>query len=295
MATPRTARAATVLVTCAALLLVAPTGCAVAPDVPRLDPASGHTWDQTHRVDLPPGWTVTARNVGTVDESTSLSGPGDAGCLVSAWSSRPGRHSRPVSPRTVSLQGHDASYGELDPDYGPYPRAVLWRDAGDRWFGVACDLDEAGVLRVAAGVHAGPNPVRVPFRLRSRVDGARMVQLIESRRDGALTVGALFEATGPGRTPTMEVSSGAAVEPDASPAEREVVGGRLVEVRRRAQSMCLATRTVPVCVVGPNDEPATDWSPTAYQVARRTVEVLEPVEDPVDQAHWYEADDAFPG
>lgn len=285
----------TVVAACAALLLSAPTGCAVTPDEPTPEPAASHTWDQTHRVDLQPGWTVTARNVGTVDESTSLSGPGGTGCLVSVWSSRPGRHVRPVAPRTVTVQGHDASYGELDPDYGPYPRAVLWRDAPDRWSGVACDLDEAGTLRVAEGVRAGRNPVRVPFRLRARVDGARMVQLIESRRDGALTVGALFEASGPGRTPTMEVSlSGAPVEPDASPVEREVVGGHLVEVRRRDQSMCVATRTVPVCVFGPNDEPASDWSPAAYQVARRTVEVLEPVADGADQKSWYDADDAFP-
>lgn len=294
MATARTARAATVLVTSAALLLAAPAGCAVTPDEPSLEPAAGHTWDQTHRVDLQPGWAVTARNVGTVDESTSLSGPGDAGCLVSAWSSRPGRHVRPVAPRTVTVQGHDASYGDLDPDYGPYPRAVLWRDAGDRWFGVACDLDESGVLRVAEGVHAGRNPVRVPFRLRSRVDGTRMVQLIESRGDGAPTVAALFESTGP-RRPTMQVSSGGSAEAGGSPVERQVVGGRLVEVRRRVQSMCLPTGSVPVCVHGPNDEPATDWSPSAYEVARRTVEVLEPVEDLADQARWYEADDAFPG
>ena len=295
MATPRTARATTVLVTAAGLLLVAPTGCAVTPDAPSPEPAAGHTWDQTHRVDLQPGWAVTARNVGTVDESTSLSGPGDAGCLVSAWSSRPGRHVRPVQPRTVTVQGHDASYGELDPDYGPYPRAVLWRDAGDRWFGVACDLDESGVLRVAEGVHAGRNPMRVPFRLRSRVDGTRMVQLVESRGSGVPTVAALFETTGPGRPATMEVSTGGPAGAGASPVERQLVGGRLVEVRRRAQSMCLSTGSVPVCVHGPNDEPATDWSPTADQVAHRTVEVLEPVEDPADQAQWYEADDAFPG
>ena len=291
MATPKTARTATVLAACA-LLLAAPAGCAVTLDEPSPEPAAGHTWDQTHRVDLQPGWTVTARNVGTVDESTSLSGPGDAGCLVSAWSARPKRHVRPVDPRTVTVQGHDASYGDLDPDYGPYPRAVLWRDAGDRWFGVACDLDESGVLRVAEGVHAGRNPVRVPFRLRSRVDGTRMVQLIESRGDGVPTVAAQFESTGP-RRPTMQVSSGGSAEAGGSPVERQVVGGRLVEVRRRVQSMCLPTGSV--CVHGPNDEPATDWSPSAYQVARRTVEVLEPVEDLADQARWYEADDAFPG
>ena len=58
--------------------------------------------------------------------------------------------------------------------------------------------------------------------------------------------------------------------------------------------MCVATRTVPVCVFGPNDEPATDWSASAYQVARRTVEVLEPVADAADQKSWYDADDAFP-
>ena len=277
----------------AALLLLGVAGCATSQDDPAPTPSAGHTWNQTHRVELRPAWTVTARNVGTLDESTSLSGPGAEGCLVNAWPSRPEKYSRPLSPRTVSVQGRDAAYGELDPQYGPYPRAVVWTDADGRWFGVACDLDETGILQVAEGVHAGPNPMRVPFRLMSHIEGATLVALIEDRRGRVPVVTAQLETSGL-RTRTMEISSGADQAPDDVPVEREQIGGHVVEVRRSAQSMCLPTGSVPVCVSGPNDEPATDWSDSAYAIARRTVELLEPVGDPVDPTTWVHADAALP-
>jgi hypothetical protein len=292
----RGARARRVL---AALLLVtlllAPTaGCTTTPPEPAPTPQAVHTWDQTHRVDLLPGWTATARNVGLLDESTSLSGPGSAGCLVNAWPSPPERYSRPLSPRTVSVQGRDAEYGELDRQYGPYPRAVVWTDADGRWFGVACDLDESGILRVAEGVHAGPNPVRVPFRLRSSIEGASLIALIEDRRGKVPAMTAQLETTGPGRTESMQISSGAEQPPDDGPVVRERIGDHVVEVRRRSQTMCLPTRSVPLCIFGPGGEPATDWSESAYPVARRAAELLEPVGDPTDQATWIDADKAFP-
>lgn len=278
----------------AVLLLVPATACTTTPpDPPPAQPAA-HTWSQTHRVDLLPGWTATARNVGALDESTSLSGPGSRGCLVHAWPTQPERYSRPLSPRTVSVQGRDAAYGELDPQYGPYPRAVVWTDADGRWFGVACDLDEAGVLRVAEGVHAGLNPMRVPFRLRSRVEGVAMVALIEDRRGKVPAMTAQLETSGPGRRETMQISSGADRPPDDGRVERERIGDHMVEVRRRSQSICLATRAAPVCISGPSDEPGTDWSDSAHPVARRAAELLEPRDDPADLTTWVDADEAFP-
>lgn len=277
-----------------ALLLVPVVGCTTAPPEPAPPPSPAHTWSQTHRVDLLPGWTATARNVGLLDESTSLSGPGSAGCLVNAWPSPPERYSRPLSPRTVSVQGRDAAYGELDRQYGPYPRAVVWSDPGGRWFGVACDLDEAGILRVAEGVHAGVNPVRVPFRLRSPIEGASLIALIEDRRGKVPAMIAQLETTGAGRTETMQISSGTELPSDDGPVVRERIGDHEVEVRRRSQTMCLPTRSVPVCVSGPGGEPATDWSDSAYPVARRAAELLEPVGDPRDPTTWIDADEAFP-
>lgn len=278
----------------AALLLVAVAGCATPPDDPAPTPQAGHTWNQTHRVDLLPGWTATARNVGLLDESTSLNGPRSAGGLVNARPSPPERYSRPLSLRTVSVQGRDAEYGELDRQYGPYPRAVVWTDPGGRWFGVACDLDEASILQVAEGVHAGRNPMRVPFRLQSPVEGATLVALIEDRRRKVPSTTAQFETTGPGRTLSMQISSGADEAPDEGQVERQRIGDHVVEVRRRVQTMCLPTGSVPVCVSGPGGEPATDWSDAAYPVARRAAELLEPVADPTDVATWVDADEAFP-
>jgi hypothetical protein len=291
---PGTHRHVVVRAALAALLLAGVSGCTATSDDRTPPPAAGHTWNQTHRVDLAPGWTVTARNVGTTDESTSLSGPGSTGCLVTAWSARPERYSRPVSPHPVFVQGRQASYGELDPDYGPYPRAVVWSDPDGRWLGVACDVDEAGVLQVAEGVHAGLNPMRVPFRLRSSIEGASMVQLIEDRRGDVPTVSAQFETAGPGRTPTIEIGSGAQSLREG-PVERDRIGNHLVEIRRSSQSICLPTRADPICISGPGDEPASDWSAPAYAVARRSAELLEPLADPGDPTAWFDATDAFPG
>ena len=276
----------------AALLLAPVVGCTTTPPEPAPTPTAVHTWSQTHRVDLLPGWTATARNVGLLDESTSLSGPGAAGCLVNAWPSPPERYSRPLAPRTVSVQGRDAAYGELDPQYGPYPRAVVWTDEGGRWFGVSCDLDEAGILRVAEGVHGGDNPVRVPFRLRSPIEGASLIAVIEDRRGKVPAMTVALETTGPGRTLNMQISSGAEQPPDDGPVVRERIGDHVVEVRRRSQTMCLP-RSVPLCVFGPGSEPATDWSASAYPVARRAAELLEPVGDPRDPTTWIDADEAF--
>lgn len=278
----------------AALLLLAVAGCTTTPREPAPTMPPAHTWHQTHRVDLLPGWTATARNVGLLDESTSLSGPGSAGCLVNAWPSPPERYSRPLAPRTVSVQGRDAAYGELDPQYGPYPRAVVWTDEDGRWFGVACDLDEAGILRVAEGVHAGRNPVRVPFRLRSSIEGATLIALIEDRRGKVPAMIVQLETTGSGRTESMQISSGAELPPDEGLVERERIGDHVVEVRHHSQTICLPTGSVPVCVSGPGGEPATDWSESAYPIARRAAELLEPVGDPTAPATWADADAAFP-
>lgn len=269
------------------------SGCAARQRARNVEPAAGHSWNQTHRVELAPGWRVSARNVGTTDESTSLDGPGSKGCLVSSWSSKPERYSRPQSPKRVSVQGRDAAYGELDPEFGPYPRAVVWQAADDLWFGVSCDLDQSAILALAEGVHAGKNPMRVPFKLTSIPEGLTMVQLIESTPGDAHTTAAQFEMSGSSRPLTMQISNERA-HSLPGPAERQSVGGREVEVRRTSQSICLVTRFDPICIFGPGDEPATDWSPDARRVVQQTAELLVPVEDPDQRSEWLDADEAFP-
>lgn len=99
-------------------LAVGPTllGCGVNRDVDR--PVRAPTWNQTHRVDLSPGWTVTQRNVSPTDESTSLSGP-EGGCLVRTSPSKPERFLRPRFSRKASVGGRRAVYGPLDPGLRP--------------------------------------------------------------------------------------------------------------------------------------------------------------------------------
>lgn len=273
-------------------LAAAGSSCASAEDTRTVEPAAGHSWNQTHRVDLPAGWTVTARNVGPTDESTSLSGPDSTGCLVSTSPAEP-KHYWGGYPETVSVQGLAASYGRRDPDYGPYSAQVVWQ-TGDRWFGVSCDLDRAGILGLAERVRTEPNPVLVPFRLASVPDGMRMTQLIEWVDGGTFRVSALFEHPSATRPLTMEVANRAKEPIGRGPVETQTINGREVEVRRASQTLCLATESEPICVSGPGDEPASDWSPDARRVAEETAAALVPVADSNDETSWYDADDAFP-
>lgn len=273
-------------------LAAAGSSCAALQDTRTVEPTASHTWNQTHRVDLPVGWSVTARNVGSADESTSLSGPDSTGCLVSTSPAEP-KHYWGESPERVIVQGLAASYGKRDPDFGPYSAQVVW-DGGDRWFGVSCDLARAGILSLAERVRAEPNPMLVPFRLIRVPDGIRMTQLIESVDGKTTRVTAQFEQPSAPRRLTMEIAN-RAKEPDGrGPVETQTINGRGVEVRRSSQTLCLSTESEPICVTGPGDEPAVDWSPQARRVAEETAAALIPVADSNDQRSWYDADDAFP-
>jgi hypothetical protein len=270
-------------------------GCHVAPEGPTPEPAPGHTWNQTHRVDLPSGWAVAARNVGPTDESTSLSGPRSEGCLVEVSSAKPLWHARPQWPERVQVQGHDAVYGDLDPDYGPYSRAVLWRAADHRWFRVSCDADRGPILAMAERVRSAPSAMLVPFRLTSPVRGLTMTQLIESRDGGRRTVAAQFEVPGTPPLAVLQISNLRDRTLLTGPVEHQQLQGRDVEVRTASQTICLRTRSAPVCVSGPAGEPASGWgSPTARRIAEQTVERLVAVVDPDDEASWWPADKAFP-
>ena len=271
-------------------------GCGVPYVAPSPEPAAGHTWNQTHRVDPPSGWTVTGRNVGPTDESTSLAGPGSTGCLVQVWSTRPQRQLRPRWPDRVQVQGQKGDYGDLDPDYGPYPRAVVWRAGDDRWIGVSCDLDRSGLLEIAERVRSEVAPMLVPFRLTSPPDGVSMVQLIESRDGDVRTFAAQFETAGASRPLVMQISDVRDRSVLQGPVQRQQINGRTAEIRTASQMICLRTRSTPICVSGPGDEPATDWAlPDARRIAQQTAERLVPVDDPDDYSSWIDADTAFGG
>lgn len=86
--------------------------------------------DQNYRIELPAGWTVTARNVNAEVESTSLSGPDDAGCLVQVFGA--GQDPRlPTDTQPVTVQGGPGLYGVLDPDYNTVRSGVSWHYRAD--------------------------------------------------------------------------------------------------------------------------------------------------------------------
>lgn len=270
-------------------------GCGVADgDAER--PAPAPSWHQTHRVEPAPGWTVTQRNVDLTEESTSLSGPEGKGCLVRTWPGEPETFFLPTSEATVEVQGVQGSYGPLDPDYGPYPRTVVWQDLSRRWVGVSCDLDRAGILAVAERVRFGPHPMRVPFRLSAAPPELPLVALIESYHPHQAA--ALFEASDKSRRLTMQISdvvdrSSLSTGQPGQPLQHVTVGGRRVEIRAGSQTICFPTRSHPVCISGPGDEPASDWSPAARELALQTAALLTPVEDPDDDTSWLDADEAL--
>jgi hypothetical protein len=92
----------------------------------------------------------------------------------------------------------------------------------------------------------------------------------------------------------MEVANRSTELLGAGPVETETINGREVEVRRASQTLCLATASEPICISGPGDEPASDWSGDARRVAEETAAALVPAEDSSDETGWYDADEAFP-
>lgn len=294
---PQPRRAAlALLVTLGLAATSALAGCGAAEgDIAR--PAPARTWNQTHRVDPPRGWRVTQRNVDPSEESTSLSGPNGKGCLVRTWPSEPRAIFRPTSSAKVIVQGAQGSYGPLDPDYGPYPRTVVWQDQGGRWAGVSCDLDRAGILALAERVKFGPHPIQVPFRLSAIPQGLTLTGLLESYHGDRHSAVAFFETPGQPRQLTMQISLVADPSssiPTGRPVERRTIAGHDVEIRASSQTICFPTRSQPVCISGPGDEPASDWSPEARELALQTAELLAPVEDPDDDTSWLDADQALP-
>lgn len=282
-----------VLGCCLSMIMMLP-GCAADPRP--AEPSRPGGWHQTHVVDPPSGWLVTARSAGPTGESTSLTGPDGSGCLVSTWATEPASLWWPVrSTAAVEVQGLAATYGDLDPEYGPYGRAVIWQDAEAQWFRVSCDAGRSTVLAVAEHVHAGVNPMRLPFTLSAMPAGMTLKAVIETA-DGADHVGAVqFEMPGPGRPLVMEIAN--VTEPwyATGPLERRTFAGRPAEIRPATQTICFPTRSEPICIQGPGDEPATDWMPTAQRAAWATADLLTPSVDPRDQASWVDADAAIPG
>ncbi|WP_157683765.1 hypothetical protein [Microlunatus soli] len=194
----------------------------------------------------------------------------------------------------MTVQGGDARYGDLAPDFGPYPRAVLWRGSRDHWFRVSCNLDRVGILRIAETVHPGTHTVRVPFRVTELPDGISLEQVIETSADGAGRVTAAFEMPASGHPLIMEVGTPTGRWYKRGAVQRRMLHGRTIEIRNATQTICLATRSEPVCISGPSYEPSKDWSPQARRVAFRTADVLIPVADPADESTWIDADRAFP-
>ena len=257
-------------------------------------------WNQTHRVDLPGGWQVTARNVSADEESTSLTGPDDHGCLVSVY--REGvdpRHARPIQGERVSVAGGtEGQYGRLDKDFGIHPFGVVWSYQPRSWAAVSCDLDQAGILDMAERVRFEPNPMRLPFRLSGRPDQIALTDVIESDGDDRLRATLIFRTprTPQRREQVMEISNLTdpyAVTPGEQ-IERRTINGHPVEIRPAIQMICFPTSSDPVCISGPGDEPAYDWSEGAREIALQTAELLTPVADPKDEDDWIDADQAIP-
>ena len=82
--------------------------------LPAGPPPSG-TWNQTHWIDLPPGWRVVARNVSRTQESTSLDGPDGNGCLVIVFPGEVDRRLRPVRTERVQVGGIEGSTARSTP------------------------------------------------------------------------------------------------------------------------------------------------------------------------------------
>lgn len=265
-------------------------------DATPVDTRATGNWNQIHRVELPTGWTITARNVDPTVESTSLSGPGDVGCLVQVWGA--GQNPRlPANTQPVTVQGGPGLYGNLDPDDNTVRSGVFWRYWADAWATVGCDLPKAHLLAMAERVRLGVQPDATALRLAEFPEDYAVVALIEyaapyglagnvqlARSDGDDAISLDIGNT----DPTDQVEPG-------EPVERLQVNGRPVEIRSRSQHLCwLGTGSQQVCLGARGREPGSDFPASGRELALDLAHGVTPVKDPSRLDTWSDANDALP-
>lgn len=135
-------------------------------------------WRLTHRVDLPPGWTVTSRSVATIVESTSLEAPNTGttqahGCNVMVWGV--GEQRPPLGKGRQSVTVSDRP-GYTDTPIPDGESRVTWEYRDNAWASVSCTINDdfATVRDIAERVVFTPTLMRVPFRLTWVPDGFRV-------------------------------------------------------------------------------------------------------------------------
>ena len=254
--------------------------------------AAAGPWNQIHRVEVPDGWTVTARNVGIENESTSLSGPAGAGCLVEVRAGEPSPQERRRTSERVVVQGITGHYGEGDPDFG-HARGVFWPYRDQAWASVSCEADRETILDLAERVRFEPNPVRLPFSMSALPERLPLTQVIEDRRDERTSLSFGSSHTDPTTMAVSNVTDDDLFAP-GQPLETLRVNGRTVELRSANQTLCMPTRSQPICIFTYGEEISNDWNAGARDLALHTADVITPVDDPTDQTTWIDTREALP-
>ncbi len=316
--TVRRRRAVLVLAAVAVLLLAlaVPTVLVNRTVVPADTRAPGN-WGMVHRVNLPPGWEESSRQVSGDSESASYGTPvgttHTSGCTVSVTG--PARPMPPSSPGSVpvDVNGRPGTY-LAGAGFDVVP-GVSWRYRDDSWANVDCAAQGGAeewtserarqqTLDFARRVVFEPSPLRLPFRLRDLPTGYR-VQVVADGYDDAhevRTAGVMLtDVSGSVDRPgvSISVSPGTAeVPPGLAGWETDTVDGLPAVLSARDGTLTLNTQGHQVRIEASGGEPE-DLTRSLWPRGRRAllVEIAESLRLAAslgDADTWFDATATLP-
>lgn len=291
----RRARTRVVLAGLAAVGLV--VGLSALPGLLRTDPYARPygTWTSAVRLPSQDRFAFQARQLSASEEvlSVTMDSRDGSNCSVTVTTARarvtvPAGRVATVGERPARFV---AATDEADPG--------LWWSVGPRTSALAqcdADADDATLLDLAGQVQFAPEPVRVPFDLRSLPSGDEVHTFL----DFGGTVGVLVTPRGESEESPEAVFVGLIASSDAG-----AVSGRTVDINGTTgrltddedeTTVCWASGLHTVCASMINQQ-STDDRP--QQVRRRsrvleTARAVRLVADVDDRAGWLDAADAFP-
>jgi hypothetical protein len=263
-------------------------------------------WRLTHRVDLPPGWTVRGHSVDGTSESTSLRAPGHSdehprACGVTVW----GVGERPV--RDPSTKGRKAVTVNGRPGYtqvttlGPHRESeVTWEYRDDAWAWVNCSIidDFVTVRDIAERVVFEPVTMQVPLRLTWIPDGFRVVSASELDFAGGLRGGwTMWQRDVDGFA--IQVDSSPKTQYDLKPGQpgttTDVIAGypAVLQAEWHRIQLDAGAYTINLTADGYQNG-QTEWAPGRRELLERLAETLVPAADLGDRNTWFEAQTALP-
>jgi hypothetical protein len=257
-------------------------------------------WRMVHRVDVPPEWQVTARDVTAEVERTELMGlDGAASCSVGVWQAgtRPtsvgsGAPPQPEPLDDITINGR--------PAYRLDDKTLQWFYRDDAVARATCDGLWLSRM-IAERVVFEPAIVRVPLRLRQVPEGYQLHRVTEEGDDSApasvlsltpidadqaweieiLVNKKVSDPTRRERTPSAGV-------------ERDTIAGFPAVLDPKTGSLDLDVDPYLIKMHFAYGQDSDRWAPGRRQQLVRLAESMELAPDLGDRATWFDAEEAVP-